>query len=60
MNERRRLLFHLAEDAFEVLNWARREGLKRDKQLEQVVEAFEKTLGDNKALLMPGKPLKTA
>ena len=46
---RRVLLFHLAEDAFDVLNWARREGLKRDKQLEQVVEAYEKTLADNHA-----------
>jgi hypothetical protein len=49
--DRRALLFHLAEDAFDVLNWARREGRKRDKQLEQVVEAYEKTLTDNKATL---------
>ena len=49
--DRRALLFHLAEDAFEVLNWARREGMKRDKQLEQVVEAYEKTLADNKVLI---------
>ena len=49
--DRRSLLFHLAEDAFEVMNWARREGLKRDKQLEQVVEAYEKTLIDNHATL---------
>lgn len=47
----RTLLFHLAEDAFDVLNWARREGFKRDKQLEQVVEAFQKTLADNKTTL---------
>ena len=47
--DRRALLFHLAEDAFEVMNWARREGMKRDKQLEQVVEAYEKTLADNHA-----------
>lgn len=46
--DRRALLFHLAEDAFEVLNWARREGMKRDRQLEQVVEAYEKTLADAK------------
>lgn len=49
--DRRELLFHMAEDAFEVLNWARREGLKRDKQLEQVVEAYEKTLADNHVTL---------
>ena len=47
--DRRELLFHLAEDAFDVLNWARRIGLKRDQQLEQVVEAFEKTLTETKA-----------
>lgn len=46
--DRRALLFHLAEDAFEVLNWARREGMKRDQQLQQVVEAYEKTLADAK------------
>ena len=45
------LLFHLAEDAFEVLNWARREGMKKDKQLEQVVAAYEKTLADTRATI---------
>lgn len=40
------LLFHLAEDAFDVMNWARREGHKKDRQLIEVVEAFEKTLAD--------------
>lgn len=44
--DRRDLLFHLAEDAFDVLNWARREGLKRDQQLEEVVAAFEQTLSE--------------
>lgn len=47
--ERHELLFHLAEDAFDVLNWARREGMKRDQQLKQVVEAFEKTLTESGA-----------
>ena len=45
------LLFHLAEDAFEVLNWARREGMKKDKQLQEVVSAFEKTLTDTQATI---------
>jgi hypothetical protein len=53
--DRRALLFHMAEDAFEVLNWARREGFKHDKQLEQVVEAYEKTLTDNQATLTLAK-----
>lgn len=47
--DRRALLFHLAEDAFEVLNWARREGMKRNQQLEQVVQAYEKTLRESGA-----------
>jgi len=42
----------MAEDAFEVLNWARREGMKKDQQLEQVVEAYTKTLADAKARLV--------
>lgn len=45
------ILFHLAEDAFEVMNWARREGMKKDKQLAQVVAAFEKTLTDTKTTI---------
>lgn len=49
--DRRSLLFYLAEDAFEVMNWARREARKRDKQLEQVVEAYEKALADNRATI---------
>lgn len=58
--DRRALLFHLAEDAFEVLNWARREGFKRDKQLEQVVEACEKTLTDNGYLIEQTKSITAA
>ena len=53
--DHRALLFHLADDAFEVMNWARREGMKRDKQLEQVVEAYEKTLTDNGYEIVPKK-----
>ena len=49
MSDETKLLFTLAEDAFEVLNWARREGMKRDKQLEQVVEAYRKTLSESGA-----------
>lgn len=50
--DRRTILFVMAEDAFEVMNWARREGMKRDKQLEQVVEAYEKTLRDTKTKIV--------
>lgn len=42
----------MANDAFEVMNWARRQGLKRDEQVAQVVEAFKKTLSDTKAKLV--------
>lgn len=34
----------LADDAFVVLNWARRQGFKRDQQLNEVVAAYKKTL----------------
>lgn len=50
--DHRTILFVMAEDAFEVMNWARREGMKRDKQLEQVVEAYEKTLLDTKTKIV--------
>jgi hypothetical protein len=38
------LLHALADDAFEVLNWARRMGMKRDQQQAEVVKAFRLTL----------------
>jgi hypothetical protein len=30
----------MANTAFDVLNWARRMGMKRDEQIEQLVKAF--------------------
>lgn len=41
----------MAEDAFVVMNWARREGMKRDAQLHEVVSAYKKTLADTKTRL---------
>lgn len=38
-------LHALADDAFEVLNWARRLGMKREQQLAEVTKAFEVRLG---------------
>lgn len=38
-----RLVQTLAGDAFDVLNWARHLGLKRDKQIEQLASAFRQT-----------------
>lgn len=38
-------LRELADTAFQTLNWAKRIGLKREQQLDQVVKAFEVTLG---------------
>lgn len=43
----------MAEDAFEVLNWARRLGMKREQQLAQVVSAFKKTLYDTETAIAP-------
>ena len=42
----------MAEDAFVVLNWARREGMKREQQLQEVVNAYKKTLTDTKTTLV--------
>ncbi|MDF1778754.1 MAG: peptidoglycan-binding domain-containing protein [Rhizobiaceae bacterium] len=39
------ILAQLAADAFETMNWARREGMKRPQQIEETVKAFEVTLG---------------
>jgi hypothetical protein len=41
----------MAEDTFDVLNWARHMGLKRDQQLDEVVKAYEKTLSDTGTIL---------
>ncbi len=38
-------LRELADDAFVVLNWARRNGMGKERQIDEVVKAFEKTLG---------------
>ena len=35
----------LADDAFEVLNWAKRLGLPRERQVAETVKAFEVRLG---------------
>ena len=42
----------MADDAFEVLNWARRQGMKRDQQTAQVVAAYRKTLADTKTSIV--------
>ena len=39
-------LLQMANTAFDVLNWARREGMKKDQQLEQVVSGFKADLAD--------------
>lgn len=43
----------MADDAFEVMNWARRQGFNRAKQTEQVVAAYKKTLADSKTAIVP-------
>ena len=48
----REVLIKLANDAFEVLNWARRYGLKRDAQVNEVVEAFQKAMTDAKVKIV--------
>lgn len=48
----------MAEDAFDVLNWARRLGMKRDQQLDQVVLAYRKTLSDTNAEIAVAQKVK--
>jgi hypothetical protein len=42
----------MADDAFEVLNWARRQGFKREKQLDEVVNAYRKTLRETESAIL--------
>lgn len=46
-------LHELAVDAFDVLNWSRRNGMKREQQLDQLVKTFEVTLGYRTAVGRP-------
>jgi len=41
-------LLALADDAFVVLNWAKRNGMNRQQQLAEVVKTFEVRLGYRK------------
>lgn len=38
----------LADAAFTILNWAKRQGLDRERQIDEVVKTFEVTLGYRK------------
>ncbi len=42
-------LRELADDAFVVLNWAKRQGFNRDQQIDEVVKTFEVKLGYREA-----------
>ncbi len=43
-------LRELADDAFVVMNWAKRKGMRRDRQIDETVKAFEVTLGYREAV----------
>ena len=45
----------LAKDAFDVLNWARRLGMKEQAQLDQVIAAFKKTFAEAGCFILPVK-----
>ena len=48
----------MADDAYAVLNWARRQGMKREQQTAEVVRAYKKTLADTKtSIVLDGCPL---
>ncbi|TIR34531.1 MAG: hypothetical protein E5X35_07385 [Mesorhizobium sp.] len=42
-------LLELADDAFTVLNWAKRLGFNRERQLQEMVRTFEVRLGYRQA-----------
>jgi len=46
----------LADSAFTVLNWAKRQGFSREQQIAEVVRTFEVALGYREAVV----PRKTA
>lgn len=52
MSDRQRLddqqLTDLADDAFTVLNWAKRLGFNRERQIKELVKTFEVRLGYRK------------
>ncbi|RUV07981.1 hypothetical protein EOA79_02515 [Mesorhizobium sp. M1A.F.Ca.IN.020.03.2.1] len=48
----------LADDAFDVLNWAKRLGLPRERQVDETVKAFEVRLGYREANLTYGTPAR--
>lgn len=35
----------LADDAFTILNWAKRQGFNKDRQVEELIRTFEVRLG---------------
>lgn len=49
-------LLDLADTAFQTINWAKRMGLRKPQQVDQVVRAFEVTLGYREA----SKPAEAA
>ncbi|TPM19812.1 hypothetical protein [Mesorhizobium sp. B2-3-6] len=49
-------LLELADDAFDVLNWAKRNGLRKDAQVAELVRAFEVRLGYRE----PVRPVEAA
>ena len=50
------ILLKLADDAFVVMNWARKHGMKRDAQITEAVAAFKKTLADERAEVVVRAP----
>ncbi|MEO0999845.1 MAG: hypothetical protein AAFW69_04435 [Pseudomonadota bacterium] len=53
MVDENELLEVLADDAFEVQNWARRLGLKKDAQREQMAAAMRKRLEERGVTFAP-------
>lgn len=49
-------LHELADDAFVILNWAKRCGFNRDRQVEELIRTFEVRLGYRQPVTSEVKP----
>lgn len=49
-------LRELADDAFTVLNWAKRNGLNRERQIHELVRTFEVRLGYRQPVKSEAQP----
>ncbi|MBE1208152.1 hypothetical protein [Aminobacter carboxidus] len=49
-------LHELADDAFTILNWAKRQRFNKDRQVEELIRTFEVRLGYRAPVIGEAKP----